>query len=278
AGGGLIADGAPGQVFGRARAELTAAGVWLPSHRLDSAPGGLAGSGSATSRTGAESSPTAVALTVDRVRLRYPRAEVDAVSDASLRLPAGVATAVIGGNGSGKSTLALMAAGLLAPTGGRAFAADRPAQPMHRRRASSLVRAVGTVFQNPEHQFLTTSVRSELALAPGRLGWSTARVAARVEELLERLELTALAEANPFTLSGGQKRRLSVATALSAAAPVLILDEPTFGQDARTWAALAELLDAARDDGHALLIVSHDEEFVARVADDVRVMTAGRLA
>jgi energy-coupling factor transporter ATP-binding protein EcfA2 len=278
AGGGLIADGAPGQVFGRARAELVAAGVWLPSHRLDFAPVGGAGSRSSTSLTGAKSSPTSVALTVDRVRLRYPRADVDAVSDASLRLQAGAATAVTGGNGSGKSTLALMAAGLLAPTAGRAFAADRPGQSMHRRRPSSLVRAVGTVFQNPEHQFLTTSVRSELALAPGRLGWAPARVAARVEELLERLELTALAEANPFTLSGGQKRRLSVATALSAAAPVLVLDEPTFGQDARTWAALAELLDAARDDGHALLIVSHDEEFVARVADDVRVMTAGGLA
>ena len=200
------------------------------------------------------------------------------MSDASLTLRAGAATAVVGGNGSGKSTLALMAAGLLAPTAGRVVAADRPGQPMHRRRPASLVRAVGTVFQNPEHQFLTSTVRGELALAPARLGWASPRVAARVDELLDRLELTALAEANPFTLSGGQKRRLSVATALSAAAPVLVLDEPTFGQDARTWSALADLLDAVRDDGHALLIVSHDEEFVARVADDVHVMTAGRLA
>jgi energy-coupling factor transporter ATP-binding protein EcfA2 len=189
-----------------------------------------------------------------------------------------VATAVIGGNGSGKSTLALMAAGLLAPTAGRVSAADRPGQLMHRRRPASLVQAVGTVFQNPEHQFLTTTVRGELALAPGRLGWPPARIVARVEELLDRLGLTALAEANPFTLSGGQKRRLSVATALSATAPVLILDEPTFGQDARTWLALAELLDSVRADGHALLIVSHDQEFVTRVADDVHVMTAGRLA
>ncbi len=279
AGGGLIAEGPPESVFGRARAELAAAGVWLPpARRLDSAPVGDAGRRSSASPTGAESSPAAEVLTVDRVRLRYPRADVDAVTDAALVARAGTATAVTGANGSGKSTLALMAAGLLAPTAGRVLAADRPGQPLHRRRPASLVRAVGTVFQNPEHQFLTTTVRGELALAPGRLGWATSRVAARVEELLDRLDLTALAEANPFTLSGGQKRRLSVATALSAAAPVLVLDEPTFGQDARTWAALAELLHAVRDDGHALLIVSHDEEFVARVADDVHVMTAGRLA
>lgn len=264
AGGGLIADGSPDAVFGRARAELAAAGVWLPDQtavaRRPGRPAGVA------------------VLTVDRVRLRYPRAEADAVGDASVALAAGTATAVMGGNGSGKSTLALMAAGLLAPTAGRVTAADRPEKSMHRRRPASLVRAVGTVFQNPEHQFLTTTVRGELALAPGRLGWAAARVDARVEELLDRLDLTALAEANPFTLSGGQKRRLSVATALSAAAPVLILDEPTFGQDARTWSALADLLDSVRADGHALLIVSHDEDFVRRVADDVHVMTAGRLA
>jgi energy-coupling factor transport system ATP-binding protein len=217
-------------------------------------------------------------LTVEHVGLRYPRAAVDAVTDVSVGLHAGEATAVIGANGSGKSTLALMAAGLLAPDAGSVRAADRPGRPLHRRRPASLVRAVGTVFQNPEHQFLTATVRAELALAPRRSGWPPARIAARVEELAERLGLGALMEANPFTLSGGQQRRLSVATALSAAAPVLVLDEPTFGQDARTWAALADLLAFLRDQGHALLIVSHDEDFVRRVADRVRVMSGGRLS
>lgn len=265
--GGLIADGTPAWVFGRFGAELAAAGVWLPSAE----PVVPAGRARPHRSVGVD------VLTIDRVRLRYARAKADAVTDASFTLSAGEATAVIGANGSGKSTLALMAAGLLAPTGGRVTAADRPDRPMHRRRPASLVRAVGTVFQNAEHQFLTRTVRAELGLAPSRLGWTSQRISDRVEELLDRLGLSPLAEANPFTLSGGQKRRLSVATALSAAAPVLVLDEPTFGQDARTWSALADLLDSVRDDGHALLIVSHDEDFVRRVADGVHVMDAGRL-
>ncbi|MDQ6937058.1 MAG: energy-coupling factor ABC transporter ATP-binding protein, partial [Actinomycetota bacterium] len=203
---------------------------------------------------------------------------VDAVAEADLALAAGSASAVVGPNGSGKSTLALMVAGLQKPDAGRVVAADEPQRPLHRRRPASLARAIGTVFQNPEHQFLTDSVRAELMVAPRRLHWGTDRAARRADELLERLGLSALAEANPFTLSGGQKRRLSVATALSVAAPVLVLDEPTFGQDARTWTELVELLAGVRDDGAAVLMVSHDEDFVAAVADRILMMAEGRLS
>ena len=283
-GGGLIADGPPGSVFGRLGAELAPAGVWLPDElpttRRPTTPRPTTPRPTTprpTTPRPTTPSDGAAILTVDDVRLRYHGADVDAVAGASMALAAGTATAVVGANGSGKSTLALMAAGLLAPTRGLVTSADRPGHPLHRRRPASLVAAVGTVFQNPEHQFLSRTVRGELELAPRRLGWAPARVRARVEELLDRLDLSGLAEANPYTLSGGQKRRLSVATALSAAAPVLVLDEPTFGQDARTWGALVDLLDSARDDGHVLLVVSHDQDFVHRVADVVHVMTAGRL-
>ena len=221
--------------------------------------------------------PGAELLTGRELHLRYPRSSVEAVRGVDLALTAGQAVAVTGANGTGKSSLALMMAGLIAPTAGRVTAADEPGRALHRRRPRSLARAVGTVFQNPEHQFLTRTVRQELLLAPTRLGWTSARASARVDELLDRLALSALAEANPFTLSGGQKRRLSVATALSASAPVLVLDEPTFGQDPQTWAALADLLESARDDASALLVVSHDEDFVRRVADRVHVMVAGSM-
>ena len=134
------------------------------------------------------------------------------------------------------------------------------------------------MFQNPEHQFLTGTVRGELELAPRRAGHVGAVMAARVDTLLERLRLGDLAAANPFTLSGGQQRRLSVATALSAAAPVLVLDEPTFGQDAVTWAELVQLLMDLRNEGTAMLVVSHDVDFVDLVADEVRTMVAGTLS
>ena len=89
----------------------------------------------------------------------------------------------------------------------------------------------------------------------------------RVAELLDRLRLAHLARANPFTLSGGEARRLSVATALAGGPPLLLLDEPTFGQDRRTWIELINLLADLRDDGHAIITVTHDPEAVTALAD-----------
>ena len=81
------------------------------------------------------------------------------------------------------------------------------------------------------------------------------------------MRLDGLAGANPFTLSGGEQRRLSVATALATAPQVLVLDEPTFGQDARTWRELLDLVADLRDDGRAVLAVTHDEDFALALAD-----------
>ena len=86
---------------------------------------------------------------------------------------------------------------------------------------------------------------------------------------MERLGLAALAEANPFTLSGGQQRRLSVATALATGPQVLVLDEPTFGQDRDTWGELVALLAEQQDEGRALVLVTHDDAVVTALADDV---------
>ncbi len=102
--------------------------------------------------------------------------------------------------------------------------------------------------------------------------------ARRRDELLQRLRLDRLAAANPFTLSGGEKRRLSVATALMTTPDVVILDEPTFGQDARTWRELVELCADLRDAGTALLVVTHDEPFVAALADRRVTVAGGRVS
>jgi energy-coupling factor transport system ATP-binding protein len=187
-----------------------------------------------------------------------------------LVLHRGQAVALTGPNGAGKSTLALAAAGLVAPDAGRVQpcpALGGPARPLHRWRARELVGAVGTVFQDPEHQFLTRTVADELDLGPLRRGASSQDARRTTTDLLDRLHLSALAGANPFTLSGGEKRRLSVATALATGPAVLVLDEPTFGQDARTWRELLDLLADLRDDGRALLVVTHDRPFAAALAD-----------
>ncbi|HYN95741.1 MAG TPA: ABC transporter ATP-binding protein, partial [Pilimelia sp.] len=195
-----------------------------------------------------------------------------ALAGLTCRVRAAEALAVLGPNGAGKSTLALVLGGLLAPTAGRlratpALAGRDAATAPHRWRAPALARRVGSVFQDPEHQFLTASVREELALGPRRAGLSPAAVASRVDELLGRLRLDRLAAANPYTLSGGEARRLSVATALATAPPLLVLDEPTFGQDRRTWLELVDLLADLRDAGHAVVTVTHDADFVAALAD-----------
>jgi energy-coupling factor transport system ATP-binding protein len=140
-------------------------------------------------------------------------------------------------------------------------------------RSRQLLTRIGTVFQQPEHQFLTSTVRAELSVGPVALGLSAAETDSRVTGLLERLRLGRLAEANPFTLSGGEKRRLSVATMLATRPAVLVLDEPTFGQDSRTWSELVTLLAELVDDGTALVAITHDLDLVDALADSTVELT-----
>ncbi|WP_051366016.1 ABC transporter ATP-binding protein [Hamadaea tsunoensis] len=229
-GGGVRADGPPGLLSGPLGAELAAAGVWVPGHPLPARP--------------ALHSPGEPLISTFDLRVRRNAYSDMVVQEREI-------VAVTGPNGVGKSTLALALGGLLRPAAGRVSTAD--GEP-HRWRARRLAARIGSVFQNPEHQFVTRTVRDELALG------GTSPV--HVDELLDRLHLAELARANPFTLSGGQARRLSVATALAAAPRLLILDEPTFGQDRRTWTEMVDLLAALRDEGHGIVAVTHDPDLV----------------
>ncbi|MEX5234459.1 ABC transporter ATP-binding protein [Kocuria arenosa] len=196
-----------------------------------------------------------------------------AVAGVDLSLRRGRSLALTGPNGAGKSTLALTLAGLLAPVRGTVRAhpsLDRGAGPDPLEwRGRELVARVGTVFQEPEHQFLRATVRAELELGPRLAGTPAAERERRTDELLRRLRLSHLADANPFTLSGGEKRRLSVATVLATDPDVLVLDEPTFGQDALTWAELVDLLVELVDAGTSVLAVTHDEDFVRALGAEV---------
>lgn len=268
--GGVQADGAPGTVLSNtttwAKSQTTGPGVWLPGVPWVHRPSRTAGLRQ---------------VETENVSLRYRGAPVDAVHEVSVTIDAGHALALTGANGSGKSSLALLVGGLTAPTGGQVRAAPdlllgldetRP----HRWRSRDLAQRIGSVFQNPEHAFVAATVAEELAAGPRAARFAPADVRRTVDELLERTHLQPLADANPFTLSGGQQRRLSVAAALAARPRVLVLDEPTFGQDPRTWQELVELLGAVVDQGMALVVATHDERFVAAVADCVVRLTAGR--
>jgi energy-coupling factor transport system ATP-binding protein len=273
AGGGVRADGPPDRVFAAHGAALAAEGVWVPGHPLPSRRRTPAGS---PSGAGAAGPPVGeVLLTTDRLGLPPRLAPVD------LAVRAGEALAVLGPNGAGKSTLALLLGGLLGPGTGRVTASPDLAgtdhrTPPHRWRAPALARRIGSVFQDPEHQFVTGTVADELALGPRRTGQPEATVRSTVDTLLTRLGLDRLARANPYTLSGGEARRLSVATALATAPRLLICDEPTFGQDRRTWSELVDLFADLRDAGHGVVTVTHDPDFVAALAD--RQVTLDRAA
>lgn len=251
-GGKVRADGPPETIFAEHGAALAAAGVWVPGHVVPSRR--------------AAGPPGDPLLAAESLALPPRLAAVD------VTVRAGEALAVLGPNGAGKSTLALLLGGLLAPDSGRIVAAPALAgrdagTPPHRWRAPALARRIGSVFQDPEHQFVTSTVYDELALGPRRIGEPESVVRSRVDELLARLRLDRLAGANPYTLSGGEARRLSVATALATAPRLLILDEPTFGQDRRTWVELVDLLADLRDEGHGLVTVTHDADFVGALAD-----------
>ncbi|MEU4215345.1 ATP-binding cassette domain-containing protein [Actinoplanes sp. NPDC026623] len=249
-GGGVRADGTPTAVFSLLGDQLAEQGVWVPGRPLP------------THRAVAPPADPLVRAEHVTVRHRLPATTICA--------RAGEALAVTGPNGAGKSTLALLLGGLLAPTSGSVDAA--PGGAPHKWRAAALTQRIGSVFQSPEHQFVTSRVADELALGPRQLGRTD--VSATVDELLDRLRLTKLAGANPYTLSGGEARRLSVATALATAPRLLVLDEPTFGQDRRTWIELVELLARLRDDGCGIVAVTHDEDFVTALAD--RTVVLGR--
>ncbi|GAB3603548.1 ABC transporter ATP-binding protein [Microbacterium aureliae] len=256
--GAVIADGTPADVLRGQGQSLAAAGVWVPGIRPPHPPPPATHGGG----------PLLVAreLTVQRVAGRPVAAGID------LDVRAGSALAVTGPNGAGKSTLGLTLAGLLPPASGRLSAAGDlaeavPAEPI-RWTSRQLLTRIGTVFQDPEHQLLSTTVRGELEVGPHALGLDPDETAHRVDDLLDRLRLRRLERANPYTLSGGEKRRLTVAAALATRPRVLVLDEPTFGQDARTWAELVGLLAQLRDGGAAVVAITHDLDVVAALYAD----------
>lgn len=265
---GVVADGSPEHVLGSSESTVDALGLWRPGQRP-------------VRRERAARVSGAVLLTAEQVHVRHPGAASAAVQDASLVVPEGAVCAVVGPNGSGKTTLALAAAGLLPRVRGRVEVSDLLARGIARDpcqwRPEHRVPRIGVVFQNPEHQFVAQHVREEIAVGPTLLGMSPAQIRDRVDEVMTRLQLAHLAEANPFTLSGGEQRRLSVATALAAGAPLLVLDEPTFGQDQRTWIELVDLIAELRDAGSTILMVTHDEPLIAVLADQVVRMEGGRV-
>ncbi|MGK2849648.1 MAG: ABC transporter ATP-binding protein [Candidatus Limnocylindrales bacterium] len=255
--GSVIDAGPPDAVLARSRDRIAASGTWLPGDR------------EAAVTPGPASASGAVVATASLVAFEYERG-APVLDGVDLQVRAGERLALVGANGSGKSTLGRLLVGLLRPDRGTVrLGGDDPA----RLPAAVLARRAGYVFQDPESGFLTDRVVDEIMLG------LTDAERAHAPALMDRLglPLEAFAERSPYRLSGGEARRLSLACTLVRSPGLLVLDEPTYGQDRLGYEALVGILAAHVDRGAAVVAATHDARFVAEVASRVLTVAGGRV-
>jgi cobalt/nickel transport system ATP-binding protein len=216
-----------------------------------------------------------VIFEVDNVSYGYPGG-VRALEGVSLRICAGERVAILGANGSGKSSLLRLLDGLAFPSTGRVSAfGERLSEAAFQDAAFNFAfrRRVGLVFQDSDVQLFSPSVWDEVAFAPLQLGMSDSDITARVESALQALRLEALRERAPHRLSGGEKKRVALASILSLEPQVWLMDEPTAGLDPRSQAWLEDFILDQGEAGRTIVLATHDLEFAASVAGRIFVFS-----
>ena len=213
-------------------------------------------------------------LVVEGLAHVYPEGSVRALDGVDLRVTAGERVALIGQNGSGKTTLVRHLNGLLRPTAGRVSVDGTDAA---RLTVAQLAARVGLTFQDPDRQIFAGSVRAEVEFGPRNLGRSGAELAAARAEALEATGLGGEEKTNPYDLGGSRRKLLAIASVLAMRTSVLVLDEPTTGQDARGVERVRSIVEAVAAEGRTVIAISHDMRFVAESFDRVVVMRAGRV-
>lgn len=199
---------------------------------------------------------------------------VSALDGVDLSVAAGERVALIGQNGSGKTTLVRHFDGLLRPTSGRVLVGGVDAAG---RTVAQLAREVGLVFQDPDRQIFASTVRGEVEFGPQNLGLRGAALRSAVANALTATGLEKAAETNPYDLGTSRRKLLALASVLAMRTPVLVLDEPTTGQDMRGMAIVEEVVAAVSAAGRTVVAISHDMRFVAERFDRVVVMRQGRI-
>lgn len=298
-GGTVFGEGTPGDVLDSQGDVLDQMGIWLPQvtalgHKLRAAGLPVArlpltvGEAAialesllvqhtlarpVTTPSSGQEAHAPMAIQVNELTFGY-RGSAEVLHKVSLCIPSGSLFAIVGPNGSGKTTLASHFAYVLRPPAGRVLLLGDDIAGLT---TGQITERVGYVFQNPEHQFVEQHVEDELTYSLRVRHRPAAEIEAVASQLLHSFGLEAHRKSNPFALSQGQKRRLSVATMLAVGQRILVLDEPTFGQDRGTARALMDRLCGLHREGVTIVVITHDMQLVADYMERVAVLLGGRI-
>jgi energy-coupling factor transport system ATP-binding protein len=212
-------------------------------------------------------------IEVENVYFTYPRG-VEALKGISLKICDGEFVAIMGQNGAGKTTLVKHFNGLLKPTKGRVLVDGVETT---KTSVAALARNVGFVFQNPDHQLFSETVEDEIAFALKNFGFKQSVIERRITWALNLLGLAQYRKTSPFMLSGGERKRVALAAVLAWDPKILILDEPTIGQDYQQKEKLRQFIMQMKTQGKTTIIVTHDVEFVAECNPRVVLMRDGKI-
>lgn len=264
--GTILADGPPDSIFKDYKEELIQYGIWYPGVWEDYSES------KAYKTLNENRSSTRTVEVLHAKEFNGYRGKKSVIHVPSASISQGAWVAILGENGSGKSSLLLSLMQLLKTSGALQVNGEPIVQ---KKRRKTLPAGLSLVFQNPELQFVTNSIMDELTISLQKV--SSAEANRHAEEMIELFNLPVSGDRHPYQLSVGQKRRLSVATALTSSTDILLLDEPTFGQDARNTFGMLEKLESLRRNGMTIVMVTHDLEIASHFATDHWTVSDGEL-
>jgi energy-coupling factor transport system ATP-binding protein len=212
-------------------------------------------------------------IKINNIRFTYPNG-VEALKGVSLEVQDGEFLAIMGQNGAGKTTLVKHINGLFKPSNGTVSVDDLETTKVS---VATLARKVGFVFQNPDHQLFSETVEEEISFALRNFGYDEPAINERVTWALNLLDLTEYRKVSPFMLSGGERKRVALASVLAWDPKIVILDEPTIGQDNQQKERLRQFIMQLNRQGKTVIIVTHDIEFVADCKPRVVLMAQGEI-
>ncbi len=213
------------------------------------------------------------AITFEDVWFSYSDLE-PVLKGVNLCINDGEVVAILGENGAGKTTFIKHLNGLLKPTQGNVYIYGENTRSIS---VAKLSRKVGVVFQNPDHQLFAETVEDEVSFALRNFNYPEHIISLRVEKILKMLDLWEYRKTSPFSLSGGERKRVAIASVLSYDPPIVVMDEPTVGQDYAQKQKLSEIIRLLQIQGKTIIVVTHDIEFVCENFPKTIILSRGNI-